>query len=273
MATGMIQVICTDFDGTLHAEGEQPPVPAALESLLADLQARGARWVINTGRTLPDLLVALDEARLRVSPDFLVVVEREIHVRQNESFVALADWNDRCQLDQEQLFARIRPRLPEVVAWIRRHFSALVYDDRYSPFCLMAGSDADTDAILDRLAAVFADEPDLMVVRNSVYARFSHRAYNKGSALGEIVRRLGCPARAVFAAGDHVNDLPMLSREYAHYLTAPANAVPEVQAAVRGLGGYVSPHSSGHGVRDALEFFLSNPDPGLGAGHRLAAER
>ena len=46
------------------------------------------------------------------------------------------------------------------------------------------------------------------MVRNDVYARFSHAAYNKGTALAELTRRLGLHSRTVFAAGDHLNDLP-----------------------------------------------------------------
>jgi len=47
-----IELISTDFDGTLHAEHEDPPVPQDLEALIGGLQRRGARWVINTGRDL-----------------------------------------------------------------------------------------------------------------------------------------------------------------------------------------------------------------------------
>ena len=50
--TPPIQLICTDFDGTLHSDYTEPPVPQALQTKLAQLQAQGATWVINTGRTL-----------------------------------------------------------------------------------------------------------------------------------------------------------------------------------------------------------------------------
>jgi len=42
-----------------------------------------------------------------------------------------------------------------------------------------------------------------------------HEAFNKGTALAAITRRLGLTPEAVFAAGDQLNDLPMLSRRYA----------------------------------------------------------
>ena len=41
-----LQLICTDFDGTLHSDFTEPPVPQALQTKLAQLQAQGATWVI-----------------------------------------------------------------------------------------------------------------------------------------------------------------------------------------------------------------------------------
>jgi hydroxymethylpyrimidine pyrophosphatase-like HAD family hydrolase len=52
--------------------------------------------------------------------------------------------------------------------------------------------------------------PHLAVVRNDVYIRFAHDAYNKGTALREIARRLNVTPEETVAAGDHHNDLPML---------------------------------------------------------------
>ncbi|MBL9126804.1 MAG: hypothetical protein JNL97_04115, partial [Verrucomicrobiales bacterium] len=61
-----IQLISTDFDGTIFAEFENPPIPTSLQRLLDMLRRRGAAWVINTGRDLPSLLETLARARLTV---------------------------------------------------------------------------------------------------------------------------------------------------------------------------------------------------------------
>ena len=81
--------------------------------------------------------------------------------------------------------------------------------------------------------------------------------FNKGTALAEITRRLGLTAAEVFAAGDHLNDLPMLNRRYAQFLAAPANAVAPVQQALRRQGGYLSTGLCGEGVAEALRFYLA----------------
>jgi hydroxymethylpyrimidine pyrophosphatase-like HAD family hydrolase len=124
---------------------------------------------------------------------------------------------------------------------------------------LIARDNGDMDAIHLYLEDYCRKIPHLTVVRNDVYARFSHAAYNKGSALGEITRRLGLRPERVFAVGDHLNDLSMLSRSYAQFLAAPANAVPVVKAAVRREGGYLCVGCHGRGVAEAMKYYLAGP--------------
>jgi len=76
--------------------------------------------------------------------------------------------------------------------------------------------------------------------------------------LSEIARRLGVSRDHVLAAGDHLNDLPMLTRERARWLVAPSNAIALVKEAVRRQEGFVSDEPHGHGVARGLEFFLQS---------------
>lgn len=251
------RLIATDFDGTLFAEFENPPVPPELEATLAALQARGVRWVINTGRDLPSLLETLGRARLRVQPDFLVLVERELYQHDGIRYVPWEDWNRRCAAAHAALFARVLPDVPRLTAWVHARFEAMVYADAYSPFCLVANRLEDADAICAYLEAYCREVPGLTVVRNDVYARFSHADFSKGTALAELTRRLGLSADAVLAAGDHLNDLPMLRRAYARWLLCPANAVPAVQEQVRREGGEVSPLRHGYALSAALSRWVA----------------
>ena len=253
-----IQLISTDFDGTLFAEFENPPIPERLQELIGDLQSRGAKWIINTGRDMSSLMEALARARISIEPDFLVLVEREIHLHADSRYVGLEEWNSACARAHAELFARLQADLPRLVAWISARFHARVYEDAYSPLCLIAGNNGDADVIHAYLTEYARSVPRLAVVRNDVYARFSHEAYNKGTALAELTRRLGLDSGKVFAAGDWLNDLPMLSRQYARWLAAPGNAVEPVKQAVRQQNGYVSELCHGEGVAEALEFHLKN---------------
>jgi hydroxymethylpyrimidine pyrophosphatase-like HAD family hydrolase len=252
-----LKLISTDFDGTLFAEFEMPPIPKSIESLIADLQARGVKWVINTGRDMSSLMEALARAGVSVQPDYLVLVEREIYKHDGNRYVGLADWNAACAQDHAELFARVRPDVPKLNDWVNARFRATIYEDAYSPFCLIAGNNGEADVIHAFLDDYCRSVPNLIVVRNDVYARFSHAAYDKGSALRELCRRLELGADNVLAAGDHLNDLPMLTRACARWLVAPANAVEPVKNALRREGGYVSELFRGEGVADGLRRVLA----------------
>src|SRR6266542_2570268 len=242
------KLISTDFDGTFFAEFENPPVPAELQRLIGRLQEAGTKWVINTGRDLSSLLETLARAHLSVRPDYLVVVEREIYACEKVRYVGWEDWNRTCAQAHGELFSRVRRDLPRLVAWVNERFDATVYEDAYSPFCLIAENNGDADVIHDFLNAYCAQVPKLTVVRNDVYARFSHEGYSKGTALAEIGRRLGISPDYILAAGDHLNDLPMLTRKRARWLVAPSNAIELVKETVRQQQGFVSDQPHGYGV-------------------------
>jgi len=252
-----IKLISTDFDGTVFAEFENPPIPERLMARIGELQAQGAKWVINTGRDMSSLMESLARARVEVQPDYLVLVEREIHRHDGVRYAPMPDWNDACNRDHTALFARVRPEVAALMDWVNTHFRATVYEDAYSPFCLIAGNNGEADLIHARMNEFCARFPQLTVVRNDVYARFSHVAYNKGTALAEISRQLGIAGSEVFAAGDHLNDLPMLKSEFAGRLAAPHNAIPEVKEAVARQRGFVSQLTCGNGVAEGLEYYLN----------------
>jgi hypothetical protein len=252
-----IKLISTDFDGTLFAEFENPPIPEPVQRVIGELQLRGAKWVINTGRDMSSLMEALARSGIPVEPDYLVLVEREIFCHTDSQYVGLEEWNATCARAHAELFARVREDVPGIVAWISARFHARLYEDAYSPFCMVAGNSGEADVIHEYLTDYCRGIPHLTVVRNDVYARFSHVAFNKGTALEEITRRLGLSPEVVFAAGDWLNDLPMLSRRYAHWLAAPGNAVEPVKQAVREQGGHVSELLHGYGVAEGLEACLA----------------
>lgn len=257
-----LRLVSTDFDGTVFAEFENPPVPRGLQELLIQLRQTGVPWVINTGRDLTGLMEVIARARLVVRPDYVVAVEREIYQHTPAGYVPFGDWNDRCARDHADLFARVHADIPRLRAWIEAHHAAEVYQDPWSPLCLLADSNAEADGIEAYLQAYCRTIPNLTFVRNDVYARFSHAAYSKGNALTAIARHLGIEPADVFAAGDHLNDLSMLDRAVAGHLVAPANAIPAVKETVARQGGEVSPLPQGHAVEAALRRIVRSAGPG-----------
>ncbi|MGA4645167.1 HAD family hydrolase [Limisphaera sp. 4302-co] len=253
MKNSGVALVATDFDGTIFAEFEQPPMSPRFLQWIERFQQAGGRWIINTGRDLSSLLETLARAGSPVWPDYLVLVEREIYVREHGGYVEWEEWNRACHRAHNEVFEKVRPHVPELAAWVEERFPATVYADVWSPFCVVAANARDADAIEARARELCRRVPGLDYVRNDVYARFGHVAYNKGTALSAVARRLGLGPDRVFAAGDHFNDLPMLRTDVALHVAAPANAVAPVQEAVRRAGGYVAGRPYGEGVMEALE--------------------
>src|SRR5580700_9941553 len=113
-----IKLLSTDFDGTLFAEFENPPIPKHLIELIGELQSRGVIWAINTGREMSSLMEILGRAHIGIKPDYVVLVEREIHVHKNSQYIGLQDWKDECPRSHEELFHRVRADLPRLRSWV-----------------------------------------------------------------------------------------------------------------------------------------------------------
>jgi len=251
-----IQLISTDFDGTLHSDFGFAPIPEKTLQMIDRLQQQGVKWVINTGRDMPSLMEGLYRSGVKMMPDALVLVEREVHVFKNSAFESVETWNNACYEDHQQVFRKLRSDIPRLTSWVQTSSKAQIYEDAYSPFCLIAANNAEGDAIQEYMEDYCGEVPGLTVVRNSIYVRFSHHGYNKGTSLDEVRRLFGIAVENTFAIGDHLNDLPMLQLKHAKHLAAPSNAIDEVKNLLRKQGGYISPHPEGLGVADALEYFM-----------------
>lgn len=263
-----IRIISTDFDGTIHSDLEEPPVPPALQELIGELQSKGATWIINTGREFHSLMETLESCQISIQPDYLVTVEREIHFRNGSGYLPVEDWNRACQSANQRLFDRVNSKIPELTADLTNRYAVRIYEDAFSPLCFIAESNDDSDEICQYLEEHFGSEPDLSVVRNDIYGRLSHSGFNKGSALSEIGRLLGIGPEYTVAAGDHMNDLPMLDHDHARWLIAPGNAVKVVKETVRNQEGFVSSEHYGNGVAAGLKHWLRY----LSNGHGFSEE-
>ncbi len=251
--TPPIQLLSTDFDGTFHTDFESPPVPVELQELIGQWQRQGMLWVINTGRDLTSLMEGMARARLSIQPDYVVVVEREIYRHRNHRYESDEDWNRPCTARHAELFARTEKLLRQLRDAIEKHHRAETYADAWSPLCVIAGNNAEADAIQERVLEFLKAEPELIWVRNDIYARLSNADYNKGTAMTELGRRIGTGAEGILAAGDHWNDLPMLMKSRAAWLVAPSNAIDAVRERIATEGGYQSQAPAGRGVLDGLK--------------------
>lgn len=252
----MIRLLSTDFDGTLVDHFAKPPVAPALFDALAELRRRGVMWAVNTGRELAHIQEGLREFNFPLEPDFVLTAEREVfHRGPDGGWQDYGDWNERCIRAHDELFAQAGPLLHDIHEYLTTHAKAhVIYDGER-----LVGLATETDEEMDRVCEFLERErtrvPGFQFMRNTIYVRFCHEAYSKGTALGELARLAKIQRDEVFAAGDHYNDVPMLDGTHAKWVACPANAVDAVKLTVSRAGGYVANGVCSEGIVEALRKF------------------
>ena len=252
-----IKLLSIDFDGTLVSRVSEPVLDAQCMELIRELQRAGAIWAINTGRSVDLLESGLADFAFPIRPDFILTTERDVFRpgRDGDKWEPFGDWNERCARDHAELFSSAHSVLAEVVDFVNKNTKArLIYEgERLEGF--VAENDEEMERITTFIERARARHPNLDYQRNTVYLRFCHADYHKGAALAELARLLEIPRENIFASGDHHNDISMLDGKVAAMPSCPANAIPDVQDAVRDAGGYVAQKDFGAGVCEALLHF------------------
>ena len=258
-------IICTDFDGTLvHPSfgGLAPGLAKELERL----ERGGAAVAINTGRSLPDLSLAMSAYRVPFRPPYLITREFEIYREDRANgWSGFEPWNSRC-LD---VHVRFYEDYADLWRELRRVIKATPGAAPVEEAGALAGAlarDYPTVLHLCRFIELTKSQfPKIQYYCNGLYVRFGHLDYNKGTSLAELSRQLGVGPADVFAAGDNHNDLPMLFGGPAHRVACPSNAVPMVKAAVNRASGFVADLPAGGGLLQALRHYFGNEDSPAGS--------
>lgn len=194
-----------------------------------------------------------------VVPDFAIVVEREIYRFDAGEYEPVFPWYRQCRENHREVFQRFEANWPELMNWIHANASATLYQDKYSPFSVIADSVGDATKIHQRMEEEAESMDDIIYVHNSIYGRFAHAAYHKGSALRELGRVLNIGTDCVITAGDHFNDISMFDPSVARYWIAPSNAIETVAKRVsQHEFGYSARSPYGQGVLDGLNQFFQS---------------
>jgi HAD superfamily hydrolase (TIGR01484 family) len=251
-------VLSFDFDGTLHDPAESPPVSDRFFELIRKLrEEKRAIWGINTGRSMNHVIEGLVESRFPFSPDWVVAREREIWFPNNFGrWIGDEKWNKTCEKDHKKFFKKVRKVLNAIRKEVEEHTGATWVEQVGDPAGLISKTEEEMEWIVGRVRELAAGEPLLGWQRNSIYLRFGHRNYQKGSSLVQVAKTFGLDSSRSFAIGDSFNDLEMLNPDAAAHFACPGNAVPEIKAHVAALDGYVCKASHSSACVEALEHFF-----------------
>lgn len=252
-------LLSTDFDGTLLDHDLPGPMcPEFFDWLEKERERRHVIWAINTGRHWQSLEVEMETRGARFWPDWVILIEREIHRLNKGQPIALESWNRRCKETHADLFSRADTALAETRERLSSFQNLEIVQDVGSPLGLIAKDNAQANDVEVAIAPLLDSFPEMHVVRNDIYFRFAHVDFHKGSCLGMVLTEEKISVENCFAAGDNANDLPMLDRKYAGYLACPSNSLKEVKEKVRSQGGYVASQPAGKGITEALEHFFKS---------------
>ncbi|MFT4175404.1 MAG: HAD-IIB family hydrolase [Luteolibacter sp.] len=251
-------ILSFDFDGTLHHPAENPPVPREFfETIQAIRESHGAVWGINTGRSMAHMIEGFIESGFPFLPDWVVAREREIYFPNAYGrWVGHVEWNDRCEKEIQRLFRKSGKLLKRIRAGVEEHTGAQWIEMAGEPAGIISRTEEEMEWICQYLAPHAATIPELGWQRNSIYLRFGHRDFQKGSSLTEIANQYGIPLSGRFAIGDSHNDLEMLDAAHCALAACPANAVGAIREKILARGGFVATMPHGNGTVQALEYYF-----------------
>ena len=253
----IVGILSFDFDGTLFDPKSKPSVNPDFFEDIRQLNEAGWIWGVNTGRSQMQTTTGFMEGQFPFMPNFLIARERELYTPGNFGrWNPVSEWNKKSDKDHARMFRKSKRALKKIKQHVEQNTNAEWTSEKGDPAGVIATSEAEMAEIIEVVDAYCEESDVLGYLRNTIYMRFSHKDYHKGSSLAEIARRCGLEKEDVFAMGDGHNDLDMLDRNIADMIACPANADEEVKQHVKDKGGYLCQESASNGVIEAIHHFF-----------------
>jgi len=252
-------ILSFDFDGTVHDPASQPAVPLRFFATLERLRdSHRACWGVNTGRSLEHLIEGFEQSGFPFQPDWVVAREREIYfLDEIGGWQAHELWNERCLRQIDDLFKEQQPFLSRIRKEIEESTGAQWLEMEGEPAGLISRTEEEMEWIVNRVIDLADPNCGLAWQRNTIYLRFGHRDFHKGTCLSEIAQHFDVPGERCFAMGDSHNDVEMLDPQHAGMIACPANALALVRGHVAAHGGFLASRTHGEGVVEALEHYFA----------------
>src|SRR6266545_583459 len=146
-----IQLLSTDFDGTLVSHLGEPALDRPCMESIRELQDAGAIWAINTGRSVDLLESGLADFSFAIRPDFILTEERDVFrpAQNGDKWEAFGDWNERCAREHRELFSSASAVLGEVIDFVTQKTQARVIYEPDGPAGLIANSEEEMNLVTE----------------------------------------------------------------------------------------------------------------------------
>ena len=255
MNTSIDRLIALDFDGTAAVYEPHLAMHPGLVDLLAQLRGVGYGWVLNSDRCSETLVEIAGMLPQESRPEAVLSAQRFIHLRTGSgAYEPLQPWNDSRMALHRGLWKSIEPFFAQ---WQRDIEADFTIRDRVvndMVFAYMVPED-ENPALRERMRSCIRAWPAAQLSGNHEWSFILHADFSKAALLEQYCGVSGIAREKIIAVGDGFNDITMLDASLTPHAGCPADACPEVRAAVRAGGGYIAGGSGPEGTMEVIRFY------------------
>lgn len=251
-----LRLIALDLDGTAVQYEPFLRLDPSLIECLRQARTNGIRWVMNSDRSVEDMVSLVKHLPSIDWPVALLSNQREIlFLCKTGRYEPHSIWNRGQEVIHQSLWAKISHFFPIWCREIEERFHVRMRFVNERVFTFMVSKNQ-VEALGEILEEKVAPWPEAIVSGNHQWRSLVHRRFSKGHVLRETIRYLSVDTDEVLAVGDSLNDMSMLNGITASLVGCPSNASPEVIAAVRDAGGVVATESGALGTTQVIKYFV-----------------
>jgi len=250
------RLITLDLDGTAVQYEPFLRLDPSLIECLHQVRTEGIHWIMNSDRSVEDMLSLVQHLPSIDWPVALLSNQRDIlFLCETGRYEPHDIWNKEQEVIHQILWDKISPFFP---IWGREieerfHVRMRFMNERVFTFMVL---EKQVEALGEILKEKVTPWQEAKVSGNHQWRSLVHRRFSKGRVLSEAIRCLGVNPGEVLAVGDSLNDISMLNGITAFLVGCPSNASSEVIAAVRDARGLVATESGALGTTQVIKHFV-----------------
>ena len=254
-----IQLLVTDFDGTIFRYGNEKALYASFAQSLDQLRQHGGLWVVCSGRRLSSLRKATRSMlRSGVSPDMIIARHSFIYARRG----GIWHWKPlltlRTLIDQRQLQKDIHRSIEDIVSYVKSltERARATYIKR-SHVRLFFGAQEDLETLKELVSREIERTPEIRAQWHPYELEIRAISPVKGVAVKHVRISLDIEPNRVLAIGDGRSDIAMMSPSHGLRTGCPSNSRREVIHHVLTMKGHIASKDSLAGVIEILDAYSS----------------
>jgi len=255
------KLIACDLDNTLM---EKVPIAPEIKDFIVKIRKKGIKFVINSGRSLKDILEILFQSRIPCSegyPEAIISTHGAfIHYLKGNNYVEDEEWNKKKEKELEILRQEIgwKSKLWEKLIEEKLKIKPVSKQIDQGIFRVFFSSKEEAEKVRQAITKESSFKYTTFL-RNKHLLLATLSTAQKGYSLLRVTRHFNISPNQVLAIGDSHNDEDMLDGRYGFIPAAPSNADEEVKLLVKNNNGYVASLPEGKGVMEIVNFLLNSP--------------